>query len=300
MVTVAGWVAAEYDRTPPGVQRTGTVVADGAAPRFHGNLALLATGLCASMVLGVVQAIRRRPRSGALPAPDLEVLTATLDALPSPVFVKDRELRWIYLNDAAAAITGRPRSELIGLRDSDIHPADLAERLHAEDETVLATGRALEVELVQATATVPRRFHKTKAPARLSDGAVLIVSSLVDYTERRRQERDLVDSRERLRLASEVMRATLDGRPLDDVLELALGGLSGLLSDVCIGFWRVDDGGRAVLVRSTDPTRSTGASADIAHADRYRGQVDGKPCLVLRDVAEADVPPPCTNAWPAG
>ncbi len=293
VVTVAGWVAAEYDRTPPGVQRTAAVVADGAPPRFRGNLALLATGLGATMVLGVAHAIRRRRRSaenGAVRAPDLEVLTATLDALPSPVFVKDREHRWIYVNDAAAAITGRPRAELVGRRDGDVLAADHAARHQAEDDAVFASGEVLEVELVQPTASTPRRFHKTKVPVRLADGTSLIVASFLDYTERRRQERDLIDSRERLRLASEVMRATLDGRSLDDVLELALGGLSNLLADVRIGFWRVDADGLTRLARSTDPTRATGASAEIACADRYCGQVDGKPCLVLRDVAEADGP----------
>lgn len=51
-----------------------------------------------------------------------ELLPPIVNALQSPVFVKDERFRFVFLNDAFCKLMGRPRVELIGRTDFDVAP----------------------------------------------------------------------------------------------------------------------------------------------------------------------------------
>ena len=53
-----------------------------------------------------------------------EFLIDVINALEDSFFVKDREHRWVMLNDAACDLIGRPREELIGKSDYDLFPKE--------------------------------------------------------------------------------------------------------------------------------------------------------------------------------
>jgi diguanylate cyclase (GGDEF)-like protein/PAS domain S-box-containing protein len=75
-----------------------------------------------------------------------EALQKIIDIIPSPVFVKDTDHRWVLLNDALVAMIGRPRDELLGLSDYDIFPPEQAAVFWATDDEVLRTGLPSENE----------------------------------------------------------------------------------------------------------------------------------------------------------
>lgn len=54
------------------------------------------------------------------------LLQAVLDSMPDIVFAKDLEGRYIAGNAAWARLVGKPLSTLIGQRDGDLFPAELA------------------------------------------------------------------------------------------------------------------------------------------------------------------------------
>jgi PAS domain S-box-containing protein len=78
-----------------------------------------------------------RPSLGAA-----AVLQQLIDIIPSPVFVKDWQHRWVLVNDAMETLHQGGREALLGKTDFDFMPADQAESLWWDDEEILATGAA--------------------------------------------------------------------------------------------------------------------------------------------------------------
>jgi len=117
---------------------------------------------------------------------DRQFVDAVINAVPIPIMVKNREHRWVMANDAAARGLGRPRSELIGLDDSDLHSDEYRRRAWAEDDEVLSSGVPLvrEVEVPFPDGTT-RWLLKTKVGTHLDDGSTYIVTANVDVTESR-------------------------------------------------------------------------------------------------------------------
>src|SRR5450830_81299 len=68
-------------------------------------------------------------------------LYKVLDSIADPAFVKDREHRWIFLNDAYCQMIGHDRDELIGKTDFDFFPEQEAKVLWEKDEEVFHSGQ---------------------------------------------------------------------------------------------------------------------------------------------------------------
>src|SRR4029078_667482 len=77
---------------------------------------------------------------------NLEALQTIMDVVASPIFVKDREHRWILLNAAMCKLMGVPREKLIGKSDFDFVPAEQAEIFWTIDDRVFLTGDENENE----------------------------------------------------------------------------------------------------------------------------------------------------------
>ena len=116
-----------------------------------------------------------------------------IEAIPSPLFYKDAQTRYLGCNSAFEAFIGKPASELIGKSPRDIAPQELADRYLAADREILdqpgkqiyesqvrhADGHLHDVVFHKATFTHP-------------DGSVGgLVGVMLDITERKRMENDL-------------------------------------------------------------------------------------------------------------
>jgi len=73
-----------------------------------------------------------------------------LDEIPDPVFVKNSDHRWVYVNQAFCVLVGKDRQWLIGKSDFDISPATEARVFWAKDDEVLQFGGS-NVNLEQHT-----------------------------------------------------------------------------------------------------------------------------------------------------
>ncbi|MGZ3375346.1 MAG: PAS domain-containing protein, partial [Phenylobacterium sp.] len=90
----------------------------------------------------------RKPAAGELGAAEIEArrnasfLEGIGAATPDILYAKDRELRYVYVNPAAAAVIGRPIEEILGRRRADfvIHD-NVEEEYDVVDRHVLETGR---------------------------------------------------------------------------------------------------------------------------------------------------------------
>ncbi|BAY25203.1 putative two component sensor histidine kinase [Calothrix sp. NIES-2100] len=75
-----------------------------------------------------------------------EFLLQILHSIPDPVFVKDRQHNWVFLNAAYCRFIGFEQTELIGKSEYDIFSKNQADKLREQDEFVFNTGIAHQTE----------------------------------------------------------------------------------------------------------------------------------------------------------
>lgn len=204
-LALAGWFAARLQRALPAVERLGAP--SPAAPRVAEFEALGQAVRAAQEALraeaanaAAVAAENRRLAEEA--ANDRQLLLSIMQSAPDPIFVKDTALRYVLVNERAAATVGMRAVDMIGRRDVDLlDPADAA-AVNAADRRVLESGTTVEQErAVVSPLTGRRRLLRTvKAPWRDRNGEVIgVVGIARDVTQR-------VEAEQRLRAAEEAMR----------------------------------------------------------------------------------------------
>ncbi|MGQ9698059.1 MAG: PAS domain S-box protein, partial [Armatimonadota bacterium] len=130
-------------------------------------------------------------------------LRTVIDALPLHIYVKDREGRFVMLNQATvSALNASSEAECIGKTDFDFFPTDEANLLHQEDQTIIERGIGLvDVEHHFTDREGRERWYWTsKVPVRSLSGEVVgIVGSNRDVTDLKLAELALRDSEQRYR-----------------------------------------------------------------------------------------------------
>lgn len=133
-----------------------------------------------------------------------------LDALPMPVFVKDRAGLYRACNPAFEKFLGRSRDEIVGRTVFELSPPDLAGIYHARDLELFGSPGVQTYELQVQPARGERRtvvFHKATFIG--TDGTVAgIIGVILDITEARRAEVETKASEARL---GAILEATLTG-----------------------------------------------------------------------------------------
>ncbi len=122
-------------------------------------------------------------------------MRAIIDAVPSPVFVKDEAHTYIALNDAMCEFIGKPRDQLLGKTDYDVFPEHEADIFWAKDQEVFDSGTSNEnEESFTDAAGVPHWILTRKRGYALPGGKRMLVGIITDLTERRGVEMALRES----------------------------------------------------------------------------------------------------------
>ncbi|TVM19348.1 hypothetical protein DPQ33_03030 [Oceanidesulfovibrio indonesiensis] len=111
-----------------------------------------------------------------------------VDTVPSPIFVKDREGRFIMVNKAMADIYGASPQELIGKTGADFNPnEDETSLFRIEDLEVLDSNQPLFIpqRVITSISGETRWFSTTKLPLKGKDQ---VLGVAVDITERKEAE----------------------------------------------------------------------------------------------------------------
>lgn len=134
-------------------------------------------------------------------------LDAIINSIADPVYVKDRDHRWVLVNNACCQLFGRTREELIGISEYDLYPAAIADRIHASDEQVFETGTVTEneEEIIDASGQLHTNISKKTIYVNLS-GARFLVGVIRDITERKDMEKALRLANEKLNILSSITR----------------------------------------------------------------------------------------------
>jgi PAS domain S-box-containing protein len=126
---------------------------------------------------------------------------AILDHLAHPVFVKDRQFRWVVFNRAAADMCGWPREQMLGKTDFDFFPQPQAEFFRRMDERMFQSGEVVHVpeELLTDSHGVTHVLSTTKVPLKNAAGTVThLVGIIQDITRHKRAEDSLKTANEEL------------------------------------------------------------------------------------------------------
>jgi two-component system, NtrC family, sensor kinase len=116
-------------------------------------------------------------------------LNNILDGIPDPIFVKDENHRWIFLNHAFCTMLGESRETLLGRSDDACFPVSVAKAHWERDDEVLRTNVAHICEESYVDQSGQQRFISVKK-TRFCDpiGRRFIIGTIRDLTEHKQSE----------------------------------------------------------------------------------------------------------------
>ena len=159
-----------------------------------------------------LEPIDRERSSPSFPTLGDPMLRRLVDRLPDPVFVKDRQHRWVYLNDACCDFIGYSRDELIGHSDYEFFPGDQADVFWARDNHVFDTGECdNNVEDFTDAQGVLHTIATRKSLICLEDGTPVLVGVIHDVTHVRERQKSWETA---LRAAREQIASLIDSAPV--------------------------------------------------------------------------------------
>lgn len=121
-----------------------------------------------------------------------DYLLKIIDSIADPIFVKDRQHRWVLLNTAFCTFMGRTAKEMLGRSDYEFFPETEAEVFWAKDEYVFLNGVANENEEGITSAQGVRRTIVTKKTLyQDAKGKKHIVGIIRDITGLKKAEDEL-------------------------------------------------------------------------------------------------------------
>jgi two-component system, cell cycle sensor histidine kinase and response regulator CckA len=140
-------------------------------------------------------------------------LKALINATPDIVFFKDREGRYLIVNQAYEKFVALPQKDIMGRTVSDVLPADLIEQALAGDEEVLRTKTMVRVEQSTAGVDGDSRWYDTiKFPIIDEGGLVIGIGGITrEITDRKRAE-------DELKVLEKSRRLLLDESPLGIII----------------------------------------------------------------------------------
>jgi PAS domain S-box-containing protein len=130
-----------------------------------------------------------------------DALLAMVQSLEDPAYLKDRQCRIVFANDALAKLMGVTPESLIGKSPQEMLPPESAAKVASDDLEVLRTGRELACEEALALPDGTERvFLTSKRPYRGPKGEIVgLIGISRDITAQKRTSELLRVSEERFR-----------------------------------------------------------------------------------------------------
>lgn len=140
-------------------------------------------------VVGTMQDVTDRNRAEAELRRTSKLLNSVVNGTTDAIFVKDRDGKYLLLNEAGAQIIGKPVEKIVGNDDHSWADPEVARQIRERDLKVMTSGREETEEEVWNLAGVTRTLLTTKVPYRSPQGDIIGVLGISrDITDRKRLE----------------------------------------------------------------------------------------------------------------
>ncbi len=104
------------------------------------------------------------------------LFSSLLDTIPDPVWIKDNNLRYIYVNKAFSKLFGKKREEFIGKSDIEVLPPDVAKECVFTDIQAIEKGATTSsIEKVKLNDKTEKVFEVIKTPLKDKKGNLIAV-----------------------------------------------------------------------------------------------------------------------------
>lgn len=141
---------------------------------------------------GVFADISKRKRAEQALVDNLHFIRTLLDAIPSPIFYKDTDGKYLGCNKAFEEFTERTNHQIVGKTVHDVFPPELADEYQRRDQELFDNPGVQVYEFAISRADGTKRdvvFYKSTFTD--SSGAVAgLVGVVLDITDRRRAEEE--------------------------------------------------------------------------------------------------------------
>ncbi|MCK6387408.1 MAG: diguanylate cyclase [Zoogloea sp.] len=113
-----------------------------------------------------------------------QLLDAILNNVDGYIYMKNRDHRYIYVNRASAELFRREPEDVIGRKDSELLPPEVAQHIRASDDLVFKTGKRLASEQnLPSTDGQPRYYWSKKMLLRRPEQPDCLLGFASDITE---------------------------------------------------------------------------------------------------------------------
>lgn len=134
----------------------------------------------------------------------IHLLTAAVNCTPEAIFIKDREGKYLFVNDAAVAYAGRACDDILGQDDTRMFDARSAVEVMSGDREIMETGAPQSSDQELTIGGQQHSYWTVKAPLYDQQGKVIgIVGSARNVTKIKEAERLVRESEERFRRLAE-------------------------------------------------------------------------------------------------
>ncbi len=141
-------------------------------------------------LLGISEDITERKKTNDALRKQQQELSTILDSTPAMIFYKDKENKFIRVNQALAKGTGLTREEMEDKSLFDIYPKDAAEHYWQDDKAVMDAGQP-RINIIESMETKEglKWLQTDKIPYKNEKGEIIgIIGFAMDITERKRAE----------------------------------------------------------------------------------------------------------------
>lgn len=170
-------------------------------PDYETGLSIVVFVVVGLLIAGIIEALRltvdqlddrtrHLEKARQEVAANSALLDALLDGTTDLIYVKDRQGRFVRVNEPSARLLGSTAATVVGRRDRDFLAAGEADQIEQIDEEVMASGRSASVEeAISSPEGGPRVYLSTKSPWRDAAGETIgLIGISRDITQRRHAE----------------------------------------------------------------------------------------------------------------